>query len=137
MLSGPGERENTLVAPTYPDLAGKVAVVTGGSGGIGAATCRMLAANGVKVVVNGRDEAKIGAVVDAIRSAGGEAIGVAADCTDFAAVERLRYSAIPVYHKEEIHVEQTRHPDVFRWRRLQGLALVSRPRSIERSPCRC
>ena len=26
--------------PTYPDLAGKVAVVTGGSGGIGAATCR-------------------------------------------------------------------------------------------------
>jgi hypothetical protein len=50
---------------------------------------------------------------------------------------RLRYSAIPVYHKEEIHVEQTRHPDVFRWRQLQGLALVSRPRSIERSPCRC
>ncbi|HET6814960.1 MAG TPA: hypothetical protein VFJ69_13310 [Actinomycetota bacterium] len=26
--------------PSYPDLAGKVAVVTGGSGGIGAATCR-------------------------------------------------------------------------------------------------
>jgi 3-oxoacyl-[acyl-carrier protein] reductase len=93
MLSGPGERENTLVAPTYTDLAGKVAVVTGGSGGIGAATCRMLAANGMKVVVNGRDEAKIGAVVDAIRSADGEAIGVAADCTDFAAVERMRKQA--------------------------------------------
>jgi hypothetical protein len=30
MLSGPGERENTLVAPTYTDLAGKVAVITGG-----------------------------------------------------------------------------------------------------------
>ena len=93
MLSGPGERENTLVAPTYTDLAGKAAVVTGGSGGIGAATCRMLAANGMKVVVNGRDEAKIGAVVDAIRSADGEAIGVAADCTDFAAVERMRKQA--------------------------------------------
>jgi 3-oxoacyl-[acyl-carrier protein] reductase len=53
----------------------------------------MLAANGMKVVVNGRDEAKIGAVVDAIRSADGEAIGVAADCTDFAAVERMRKQA--------------------------------------------
>ena len=90
MLSGPGERENTLKVPDYPDLAGKVAVVTGGSGGIGAATCRVLAANGVKVEVNGRDETKIAAVVDAIRSAGGEALGVAADCTDLTAVERMR-----------------------------------------------
>jgi 3-oxoacyl-[acyl-carrier protein] reductase len=32
--------------PIYPDLSGKVAVVTGGSGGIGAATCLLLAANG-------------------------------------------------------------------------------------------
>ena len=75
---------------TYPDLAGKVAVVTGGSGGIGAATCRLLAANGVKVVVNGRDEAKIDAVVDTIQAAGGEAVGVAADCTDLAAIEQMR-----------------------------------------------
>jgi len=90
MFSGAGERGSTLEAPTYPDLTGKVAVVTGGSGGIGAATCQLLAANGVKVAVNGRDEAKIGAVVDAIRSAGGEAIGVAADCTDLAAVEWMR-----------------------------------------------
>jgi 3-oxoacyl-[acyl-carrier protein] reductase len=76
--------------PTYPDLAGKVAVVTGGSGGIGAATCRLLAANGANVAVNGRDEAGIGAVVDEIRSDGGRAIGVAADVTDFAAIERMR-----------------------------------------------
>jgi 3-oxoacyl-[acyl-carrier protein] reductase len=79
--------------PTYPDLAGKVAVVTGGSGGIGAATCRLLAANGVKVVVNGRDKPKIDAVVDDIRTAGGGALGVAADCTDLAAVERMREQA--------------------------------------------
>jgi 3-oxoacyl-[acyl-carrier protein] reductase len=76
--------------PTYPDLQGKVAVVTGGSGGIGAATCRLLAANGAKVAVNGRDEAKIDAVVGEIRSAGGEAVGAPADCTDLAAVEGMR-----------------------------------------------
>ena len=76
--------------PTYPDFEGKVAVVTGGSGGIGAAACRLLAANGAKVVVNGRDEAKIEATVEAIRAAGGEAVGASADCTDFAAVEGMR-----------------------------------------------
>ena len=76
--------------PIYPDLAGKVAVVTGGSGGIGAATCRLLAANGARVAVNGRDQAKIQAVVEAIGASGGEAIGVTGDCTDLAAVERLR-----------------------------------------------
>jgi 3-oxoacyl-[acyl-carrier protein] reductase len=79
--------------PIYPDLAGKVAVVTCGSGGIGAATCRLLAANGAKVVVNGGDQARIEAVVDAIRAAGGQAVGVAADCTDLAAVQRLRQQA--------------------------------------------
>ena len=73
--------------PIYPDLAGKVAVVTGGSGGIGAATCRLLAANGAKVAVNGRDPARIDTVVDAIRDEGGGAIGVAGDCTDPAAVQ--------------------------------------------------
>jgi 3-oxoacyl-[acyl-carrier protein] reductase len=76
--------------PVYPDLAGKVVVVTGGSGGIGAVTCRLFAANGAKVAVNGRDQARIQAVVDAIRAAGGQAVGVAGDCTDLAAVEQLR-----------------------------------------------
>src|SRR5215213_1393945 len=76
--------------PIYPDLAGKVAVVTGGSGGIGAATCRLLAANGARVAVNGRDQARIDTVVDAIRATGGEAIGAAGDCTELTAVERLR-----------------------------------------------
>ncbi len=76
--------------PTYPDLAGKVAVVTGGSGGIGAATCRLLAANRARVAVNGRDRARLDTVVDAIREGGGEAIGVDGDCTDPAAVQRVR-----------------------------------------------
>lgn len=76
--------------PTYPDLSGKVAVVTGGSGGIGAATCRALAANGVKVAVHGRDTDRIDLVVGNIRADGGDAIGVTADVTDFAAIEQMR-----------------------------------------------
>src|SRR6266508_623863 len=78
------------VLPSYPDLTGKVALVTGGSGGIGSATCRLLAANGARVAVNARDQAAIDSVVGEITSEGGEAIGVSADCTDFTAVERMR-----------------------------------------------
>jgi 3-oxoacyl-[acyl-carrier protein] reductase len=84
-----GERGASVI-PGYPDLSGKVAVVTGGSRGIGAATCRLLAANGVKVAVNGRNEAAISAVVSEIRADGGEALGVSADVRDFAAIEHMR-----------------------------------------------
>jgi 3-oxoacyl-[acyl-carrier protein] reductase len=84
------EAAGSVLMPTYPDLAGKVAVVTGGSGGIGSATCRLLAAAGARVVVNARDQTAIASVVDAIRASGGSAIGVSADCTDLAAIERMR-----------------------------------------------
>jgi 3-oxoacyl-[acyl-carrier protein] reductase len=79
--------------PTYPDLAGKVAVVTGSSRGIGAATCRLLAANGVRVVVNGRDAAAVDAAVERIRAGGGEALGVVGDATSSGALAELRQRA--------------------------------------------
>lgn len=74
---------------SYPDLAGKVAVVTGGSRGIGARTCRFFAANGMKVAVGGRAKDAIQEVVDAIRAEGGTATGAVADVTDKAAVGEL------------------------------------------------
>jgi 3-oxoacyl-[acyl-carrier protein] reductase len=80
--------ESTI--PRYPDLAGKVAVVTGSSRGIGAATCRLLAANGARVVVNGRDEAALHQTVERIRADGGEATGVAGDVARLDELERLR-----------------------------------------------
>ncbi|MGH2981089.1 MAG: SDR family NAD(P)-dependent oxidoreductase [Solirubrobacterales bacterium] len=76
--------------PTYPDLAGKVALVTGGSKGIGAATCRMLAANHVRVAVNARSQAGIDAIVTELSDGGGEAIGLSADCTDLEALIGVR-----------------------------------------------
>ena len=75
---------------TYPDLAGKVAVVTGGSRGLGAATCRALAADHAKVAVNGRDRTAIDAVVAELRADGADAMPAAADCTDAAALEAMR-----------------------------------------------
>jgi 3-oxoacyl-[acyl-carrier protein] reductase len=57
--------------PAYPDLAGKVAVVTGGSRGIGAATARALGAHGVVVAVVGREQAAIAATVESVTSQGG------------------------------------------------------------------
>ncbi len=75
--------------PRYPDLAGKVAVVTGGSRGIGAATARALAANGVDVAVVGRDEAALSAVTDSIRLAEARVIALCADCTQEDQMRRL------------------------------------------------
>ena len=76
--------------PTYPDLAGRVAVVTGGSKGIGAATCRVLAANGVKVAVVARDQAGIDATVAGLQERGAEAIGVSADVIHWTDIEQMR-----------------------------------------------
>jgi 3-oxoacyl-[acyl-carrier protein] reductase len=76
---------------SYPDLEGKVAVVTGGSRGIGAATALALGGNGSSVVVVGRDQAAIDGTVAGIRALGAPALGVAADCTveeDIAALHR-------------------------------------------------
>lgn len=80
--------------PRYPDLAGKIAVVTGGSRGIGAATARALATNGASVAVVGRDEQALAATADGIRAGGGMALAVRADCTAEADVERLARTVI-------------------------------------------
>ncbi len=76
--------------PLFPDLAGKVALVTGSSRGIGAETARYLALNRVKVVINGRDLETVETKVAEIRSSGGEALGCQADCTKSEQIEEMR-----------------------------------------------
>ena len=72
----------------YPDLAGRVAVVTGGSRGIGAETARALARNGAAVAVIGRDEQALADVASGIETSGGRALAVRADVTVAAEVDR-------------------------------------------------
>jgi 3-oxoacyl-[acyl-carrier protein] reductase len=79
--------------PRYPDLAGKVALVTGGSKALGAEACRALAASGVAVAVNGRDEAALKDVTGSITAAGGHALAVPGDVTDPAAVQQMKERA--------------------------------------------
>lgn len=59
------------------DLTGQVAIVTGGSRGIGRAICERLAEHGAKVVVSSRKREACQAVVDAIAASGGTALAVA------------------------------------------------------------
>jgi NAD(P)-dependent dehydrogenase (short-subunit alcohol dehydrogenase family) len=70
-------------------LAGRLAVVTGASHGIGAATAEAVAAAGAHVVLAARDRDALGAVAGRIRHAGGQATAVAADVRRTAEVERL------------------------------------------------
>ena len=63
------------------DLAGKVALVTGSSRGIGAAIARAFAREGAQVVVHGRDTVALGAVVSEIEQVGGCVRRVTGDVT--------------------------------------------------------
>lgn len=70
-----------------PDAAQRVAIVTGGARGIGAAASRRLAADGLAVAVLDLKEGDCGATVDAITSAGGRALAVGADVSQADQVE--------------------------------------------------
>jgi 2-dehydro-3-deoxy-D-gluconate 5-dehydrogenase len=71
------------------DLGGKVAIVTGGNGGIGLGMARGLAEAGAGIAVVGRNEAKSNAAVADLHNRGVKAISVIADVTDKAAVANM------------------------------------------------
>ncbi len=71
------------------DLSGKVAIVTGGNGGIGLGMARGLADAGAAVAVVARNEAKSNDAVAELRQRGVKAISVIADVTDKAAVAAM------------------------------------------------
>ncbi|MFB6142385.1 MAG: SDR family NAD(P)-dependent oxidoreductase [Halorientalis sp.] len=79
------------------DLAGRTAVVTGGSRGIGRAIAEGMAAAGAAVVPASRTAADVEAVADAIEEAGGEAHAATVDVADEASVRDLIAEAEATY----------------------------------------
>src|SRR5438045_3524068 len=69
------------------DLAGKVAIVTGGNGGIGLGMARGLAEAGADIAVVGRNESKSLSAVADLKTRGVRAISIKADGTDNASVD--------------------------------------------------
>jgi 3-oxoacyl-[acyl-carrier protein] reductase len=86
-------------------LQGKIAVVTGGSRGIGAAIVRELAGQGATVVVNHRDSAaQAEAVVEEITATGGRALVVQADVGSAVEAQRLMKETLDRYARLDILV---------------------------------
>jgi 2-dehydro-3-deoxy-D-gluconate 5-dehydrogenase len=77
------------MTPKPFDLRGKVAIVTGGNGGIGLGMARGLAEAGASITIVGRNEAKSREAVAELQQRGASAISVVADVTDKAAVATM------------------------------------------------
>lgn len=78
-------------------VAGRVVIVTGGAGGIGAAACRAIAAEGGRVVVADLDGEHARAIADTIDADGGEAAAVTVDVTDRASVAAMIGAAVDTF----------------------------------------
>jgi NAD(P)-dependent dehydrogenase (short-subunit alcohol dehydrogenase family) len=84
------------------ELKGKVALVTGGTSGIGRETAILFAKAGVKVVIAGRREVEGEETAELVRAAGGDGLFVKADVSKSAEVEALIQKAVEKFGRLDI-----------------------------------
>lgn len=100
-------KKNTSIERRLPelfDLTGRVAVVTGGAGLLGAEFCRTLAEAGAAVVVADLNKAAAAQTADAINQSGGKACSVGVDVTDPQSVAGMVETALRAYSRLDILV---------------------------------
>ena len=86
------------------DLKGKVAVITGGNGGIGLGMARGIASCGASIVIAGRDEQKAATALKTLHDMGADASFVAADVTKKADCVALVAAAVRQHGRVDILV---------------------------------
>ena len=83
-------------------LEGKVAIITGGNSGVGAATAIKFAAEGAKVVITARREAPLQEVADKIRAAGGEVLPVVSDISKVEDAKKVVEETLKAFGKIDV-----------------------------------
>lgn len=105
-------------------LAGKIAVVAGGSRGCGRAIAESLAREGASVVLSGRNQAPVDATVEGILENGGKALGVVADMTAKPDAQRIIEAARSTFGDPDILVVNSPgsipDPKTNRWRGFEN-----------------
>ena len=85
-------------------LDGKVAIVTGGNSGVGAATAELFAKEGAKVVISARRLPQLEEVAERIRANGGEVLAVPTDVSKLEDVENLVAKTVEAFGKIDVLV---------------------------------
>ncbi|MEE8408328.1 MAG: SDR family oxidoreductase [Myxococcota bacterium] len=101
------------------ELAGKVAVVTGGSGALGSVIARALATAGASVLLVGRDATRLAEAVKAVTDAGGKAVECNADITSDDGPHKIVDAALEAFGRLDILVNSAGH---FAWTKLLDIA---------------
>ena len=86
------------------ELAGKTAVITGASKGIGAATARRMGELGVNVVLAARSEKAVKSIAEEVASVGGKAVGIGCDVSKYSQVKKTVELAKEKYGSVDILV---------------------------------